>query len=259
MKTEVKDAGDLRRYRTEIPNIVDDSDLSVYAFRLYVHLKRVAGETGVCWQGTRTLATACKMSVGKVSDAKAELAKAGFIFISPGEGDSSDKITIADLWRENMETFYHGCSPHEQGVQDVNGSVHHMNERKNPVKKELRKKSTPNGVDTLASEKDPVALCRRITNRSPNEQQRLKIIAQVKDLARWRETLEKFMLEGQPPQKVDWMLERYHGRGQPTANSPPETGWSPRMPTFEDMAVAENISVEEARKRYADTGITGAT
>jgi hypothetical protein len=85
--TRVVDAGDLRLYRTEIPNLIDDMNLSVYAFRLYVHLKRVAGASneGACWQSTRTLATHCGMSASKVSESKQELVDAGLIEIEPGD------------------------------------------------------------------------------------------------------------------------------------------------------------------------------
>ena len=67
----VFDEGDLRKYRHEIPNIVDDLGLSPHAYRLYGHMKRVCGASpsGRCYQGTRTLAKHCKMSVGKISEA----------------------------------------------------------------------------------------------------------------------------------------------------------------------------------------------
>ncbi|GAF99333.1 unnamed protein product, partial [marine sediment metagenome] len=41
-----------RAYFTMMPNIIDDMGLDPYAFRLYVHLRRVAGENGACWQST---------------------------------------------------------------------------------------------------------------------------------------------------------------------------------------------------------------
>jgi hypothetical protein len=53
-----------RRYFTIIPNMVDDLGLSPYAYRLYGHFRRVAGEAGECWQSTATLAETCKMSRG---------------------------------------------------------------------------------------------------------------------------------------------------------------------------------------------------
>lgn len=115
MNKVVDEGGDLRRYRTELPNMVDDMGLSVYAFRLYVHLKRVAGDKGLCWQGTKTLATACRMSEGKVSAAKQELVSAGLIAIRRPHGPTNhaDEILIRNVWPQNFAA-YATPSPHEQ-------------------------------------------------------------------------------------------------------------------------------------------------
>ena len=106
---QVKDAGDPRKYFTQIPNMVDDMDLSFYAFRLYFHLKRVAGDEGTCWQSTTTLARACKMSPGKVSAVKDELVKSGLIKIdyvdNPHGGRDFHHITILDIWTQNTSNF----------------------------------------------------------------------------------------------------------------------------------------------------------
>jgi hypothetical protein len=114
------DNSDLRKYRTEVPNIVDDMDISVYAFRLYVHIKRV----GTCWQSTRTLAEKCKMSVGKISDAKKELESAGLITIKRSKSTTeSDTLYVVDIWGKNFAHFSDDndrsphertCSPHER-------------------------------------------------------------------------------------------------------------------------------------------------
>lgn len=153
MTDRVIDNGDLRQYRTEIPNLIDDMDLSVYAFRLYVHLKRVAGATehGVCWQSTRTLADHCGMSVGKVSQAKQELIDAGLIELTPGDKakGKSDEIAICNIWGQNFvrystpEPVHHMNTPvHDMNapVHQVNTPVHVVNTRKNPIKKEPNKK-----------------------------------------------------------------------------------------------------------------------
>jgi hypothetical protein len=47
---KARDAGDLRKYRTEIPNLVLELGLSPYALALYVHLKRTAGQDGACYK-----------------------------------------------------------------------------------------------------------------------------------------------------------------------------------------------------------------
>lgn len=153
----VRDNGDLHKYRTEIPNMIDDSGLNVYEFRLYVHLKRVAGTEGKCWQGTRTLAEKCGMSLASVSAAKASLAEKGLIVIAKGNAakSESDTITIVDIWPENFAMYGspRPCSPHEHPVRTANTPVpatntpvRHTNERSNPIKKEPIKEE-PKGED----------------------------------------------------------------------------------------------------------------
>lgn len=90
------DAGDLRRYRTELPNIIDDMGLSVYAFRLYAHIKRVAGAgDGRCFQSTRRMAEICCMSVGTARKAKVELVNAGLIVVQENDRTMGEADTIA--------------------------------------------------------------------------------------------------------------------------------------------------------------------
>jgi len=119
------DPAKLRSYRIELPNLIDDSDLSVYAFRLYVHIKRVTGPNGTCYEATRTLAEKCQMSMGKVSAAKQELIKKNLIRQigeRPTRGGIVPEFVVVDIWQENLE--------HYASVQDVNTnseSVHHVN------------------------------------------------------------------------------------------------------------------------------------
>jgi DnaD/phage-associated family protein len=109
---EIQDDGDLKKYRIELPNLYDDSDLDPYEFRLLAHYKRV----GVCTESTRTTADICKMAVGQVCVKRKSLRKAGFIDmkkipISPKE--FSYKITVLDRWLENF-TKYSKRSPDER-------------------------------------------------------------------------------------------------------------------------------------------------
>lgn len=87
--------------------MIDDMGLTVYEFRLYVHLKRVAGADGLCWQGTRTLAEKCGMSVGMVTKAKEGLAERKLIHIQERDRTKgeSDVITIVDIWPQNFAAY----------------------------------------------------------------------------------------------------------------------------------------------------------
>lgn len=98
-----------RRYFTIIPNLVDDLALSVYAYRLYGHLRRVAGEIGICWASIRTMADATQMSKSQVARAKDELAAAGLITVEDRPGEDGHfpghNIRIIDIWKRNVEKY----------------------------------------------------------------------------------------------------------------------------------------------------------
>ncbi|NLG97113.1 MAG: winged helix-turn-helix transcriptional regulator [Chloroflexi bacterium] len=106
---QVFDGSGDRRYFTQIPNIVFDYPFSPYAFRVYAHIKKVAGEDGMCWQSTRTIADYCNISAPSVTRAIRELEKAGVIQVKrypyrPGE-NARTEIWITDIWQENMNYF----------------------------------------------------------------------------------------------------------------------------------------------------------
>ena len=122
MTNRISDEGDPRKYYSTIPHVVDDAKLSVYAYRLYGHIKRVAGDEGNCYQGTRTLALSCGMSTGSVSSAKKELVKEGLIKITKKQGNGGvyDSIIIQDIWSKNMNQYQaKRCSPGETEEEGV--------------------------------------------------------------------------------------------------------------------------------------------
>lgn len=98
-----------RKYFTQIPNLIIDFPLSPYAFRVYVHIKRVTGEDGICWQTTRTIADRCNISRNSVNRAIKELVSNRFIEVIkvPGKhGEfSHNEMTIRDIWKNNVD-FY---------------------------------------------------------------------------------------------------------------------------------------------------------
>ena len=104
----VKDDGDLRKYYAQIPNIVDDMNLSISAYRLYGHLKRVAGESGACWQSADALSKCCNMSHGSVTKSKQELLANNLITIEnkpSKKGKNYHFITLTDIWFQNIEKY----------------------------------------------------------------------------------------------------------------------------------------------------------
>jgi Helix-turn-helix domain len=111
-KHSVFDDGDPRKYYAAIPNIICRIGLNPYEIALYVYLKTVAGEDGICWKSTATIAKELKMGAGTVSRIKTSLARLrealggkALILISTemqNGGNPNHAITITDIWPENM-------------------------------------------------------------------------------------------------------------------------------------------------------------
>jgi len=102
-------------YFCQIPNLVDELDLTPQAYRLYGHLKRVAGESGKCWQSTKTLSDKCRMSAGAVSEAKKELENTYPPLIritsKTKENGIYHEIVVTDIWQINHD-FWTGEAVH---------------------------------------------------------------------------------------------------------------------------------------------------
>lgn len=228
---QVKDAGDPRRYFTQIPNIIDDMNMSVYAFRLYVHLKRVAGDAGTCWQSTRTLAAACHMALGSVKKAKEELEKLKLITVKiiPGEhGEfSSHEITITDIWDKN-NTAFTTCSPDEQDrTVTRTGPYHHVNTsvspretKNNPIKNNPNKNEGAKAHPPKTSRaKDPrleqeaIRVYRHEMSLHVPINWRDEVIAAVTDFDLWARILHDWSGLGWNKQNIKGLLDAYKSGG----------------------------------------------
>ena len=101
----VVDNSGLRRYRTELPNmLLDDERIGPYELALFAHYKRRAGDTGACFETNASVARHTNMSVAKVKQARIILAHAGYITIQKKTG-APTTITIVDRWGENMSRY----------------------------------------------------------------------------------------------------------------------------------------------------------
>jgi hypothetical protein len=113
-----------------IPNVVMESGLSPFAFRLYCQFVRRAGWQvgGACWENTRNLAESCSMSKGMVSKSKKELVSASLIHvekIARGHGEFSyDRITLIDIWKRNTEHFSTRSLSEQDLITPKDGTVH---------------------------------------------------------------------------------------------------------------------------------------
>lgn len=98
-KSRVHNPKYLEKYFTQFPNIIDDSDLTPYEYRLLLHYYRV-GET---WEGVRKTSEICSMSIGKVSQCRKTLEQKGFIRVEEkGEGVT---IHLVDLSQKNLSKY----------------------------------------------------------------------------------------------------------------------------------------------------------
>jgi hypothetical protein len=150
------DRSDLRKYRTELPNLYDDADLDPFEFRLLAHYKRV----GTCNEGLETTARKCKMSEGSASQKRTSLAKKKWIKLTPimtvhGPGYS---VEVIDRWEENFRFYFSRKgshserkpsphegkpSPHEGKPSPHEGKPSPGEGKKEPIKKEPLKKRSP--------------------------------------------------------------------------------------------------------------------
>ena len=116
--------------------MIIDMELSPSAFKLYVYLKRVAGESGKCWKSTRRLASDCRMSKPTVIKAKRELEEKELVSViertHPNNGYSYHEIRIVDVWRKNLDIFVEMYG--DPGKQTLPAPVKKLVPKNNPYK-----------------------------------------------------------------------------------------------------------------------------
>jgi hypothetical protein len=134
----IREEGDLRKYRTELPNMTDD-DLDPFQYRLYGHYKRWCGaNNGTCTESVRTTAERCKMSLEKVIETRTWLNDNGWIRAKQ-QANGTYHITILDRWSENFGRY--GVRNMEQPKPTVRNSEHEPLEIPNtPVRNSEHKK-----------------------------------------------------------------------------------------------------------------------
>jgi len=104
----IREESSLHHYRTEIPNIILDIGLSLEEIGVYNHLKRIAGDRGLCFCSVSSLCK--KMNISKPTFLKIRdsLLKKNLIRMQQRIQDkqyTTTVITIVDLWPENMKHF----------------------------------------------------------------------------------------------------------------------------------------------------------
>lgn len=105
----IDDSEFVASYFSQIPHLVDDIGISVYAYRLYGHIVRRVGAAGAgkCFESVRNMANNCNMSLGTVVKAKKELVTWELIHIkkvfTPNNKYSHDEIYLGNIWDKNRK------------------------------------------------------------------------------------------------------------------------------------------------------------
>jgi hypothetical protein len=230
-----------RRYYTIIPNMLDDLGLSPYAIRLYLRLKRRAGDNGKCFENSQHLAEGCRMSKTQISRSKAALVKADLITIKKrflGHGHfPGHLITITDIWKRNVE-YYDTGIPVSGGDAscsfDCPRPVPQVGLKKNPIKKyqkgKILNKDQPSDTFSPKSEAKSASVfdetggsgdlsrhqtiidIKEITGFWPHKVARSRIVNTFPyglDRDRARNALERWVLKGFNPTNLDWLFNWY--------------------------------------------------
>lgn len=149
-----------RIYRTEIPNIVfemlEAGLISANDLALYSTYRRIAGEQGACWVGTRGLEKKCQLADKTITKSKKVLSKKfdilggkSLIEILPCDRkkEQADTVMIIDIWHENFAFFKNKLTCSKRGDGGVvNGGTpvsYSRRHKKEPDKNEHKETIEP--------------------------------------------------------------------------------------------------------------------
>jgi hypothetical protein len=246
VSVKVQDSGDLRHYRTEIPNLVLTLGLSPFELALYVHLKRTAGDGGRCWKSTVTLAEETGMSAGMVSKAKEglerprkELAGKPLIVVAeeanPNGGKPRHVITLADVWPENVSRF---AQPSSRG--ELASSPRELASSRGELKKE------PSEETLSTRAREAVSAFAEVYGHEPHNHGQTEIETEIRErgpLNRllWREVLRQCKANLTPAKNVGTILKMYREQlaRQSARGSPPGPAPPPKPPADRDAEQAQ--------------------
>lgn len=96
------------RHFAMIPRMVNETKMSTQSYRLYGHIKQVAGDNGHCWQTIKNLAKVCSMSKSSIIKAREELEALGFITVSKVVDERKGIFYVMSptwLWDENNNKY----------------------------------------------------------------------------------------------------------------------------------------------------------
>lgn len=108
-----------RRYFTIIPNYIVNHS-TVYEQAIYLYMKRVAGETGTCWESPKNIAKKLGIAPGTVRRYQKALVKRGWIEIAGTHRKTKPTIEyrIVDLWELNTKHYTEKMKEKEKSQND---------------------------------------------------------------------------------------------------------------------------------------------
>ncbi len=215
-KQKIVDAGDLRKYRTELPNIYDDADLDVYEFRLLAHYKRV----GTCTESTKTTARKCHMSTGKITEGRRSLSIKKWISVLRVdlEGNNySYSITVLDRWLENFQRYspsLHADPPHQVNAPPSPGERPPSpgETKKEPFKKEPIEEGSAGKSRDPRSTHPAILAIREVTSRYPSKDVYdllIRAIGETPNIQDLKTCFEAWRAKDWKPTNYGWVTEWY--------------------------------------------------
>lgn len=219
----ITDQSSNHRYRTELPNIIFELELSSSEFMLYSAIKKCAGDHGHCTKSLENLAKMCNSSSRNVIRCLKKLALTNPILRKPlikicsRNSEHGDKdtnlITIVDIWPENYRTFggYDNLSPptdnlsqgHDKNDRGVM-TICHQGYDKLSYKEEPFKKNTKEEEQNIA---------RSATSLPPSKKNTLQfdfnlnkfIGIEKEDLEAWKEIYPEINLGSEILKAIEWL------------------------------------------------------
>jgi len=192
---QIIEESSLHKYRTEIPNILFEINLTPQELLFYMQLKRIAGDKGGCWCSVPTLAK--KLGVKdryiqkykkSLSQPRKELNGLPLIRIEKRKDKDSknnlpDIITIVDIWEINFKYFllvFEKTPPGAQkeqkevdpGAHKNTTLVHTKTPKEEPIEEEPKKEEyiyREFGSHLKIKEKDYLDLCSQHTKEFIHE------------------------------------------------------------------------------------------
>jgi len=157
----IQDGSNDKRYFTIIPNYILNHS-TLWDREIYIQMKRIAGENGVCWTSQTTLSKQCGMSINRLKKSLAYLLEHNWIKLigtkkvgTKGGNQEVNEYRICDLWKINTDFYkdkgvsqediplYKGVSPNRpKGCHESAKGVSPGDDKEDPMKKNPIKEDT---------------------------------------------------------------------------------------------------------------------